>query len=97
MGPRGRQLPPGLWWEGVILTLSLEESEWEIQVQTGVLSPREIGAGPGIPRKIEVPYLANRCVILPEGHCPLQPSSICLLITLLLTLQAATRLGIFLA
>lgn len=68
------------------------------KVRTGILWSREVWAGPGIPRNTEeATYLTNRCVKLPEGHFPLQPSYICLFITLVLTQQAATGLGIFLA
>ena len=34
-------------------------------------------------------HLPGRCVELPEGHFPLQPSCVCLFITLVLTLAAA--------
>lgn len=56
-------------------------------IQTGGVWPRKVRAGPGIPRKMEeATYLAG---VLPEGHFPLQPSCVCLFITLGLTLAAA--------
>ena len=68
------------------------------KVRVGILWSREVWAGPRISRNMEeATYLTNRCVKLPEGHFPLQPSYICLFITLVLTQQAAMGLGIFLA
>lgn len=87
--PRGRQLPPGLCgeWEGGPVMRGDSE-------QSGQDSNRWCVAqeGPGWPWNSSEDgrsHLLGRCVTLPGGHFPLQPSRVCLFITLGLTLAAA--------